>query len=218
MENSIKKQAKSDIFKELYPIISFYIKKGAKPSSLKKYYKNSKRFNDILEDIKNKGINLVKDETEYHQLVKETLNEILDDFVAKEKDDNYKNKDKKMKHLKEYNSFKLNEGAILSFIIGILLFKFINSILKNYIDKNHKEQTKLNISRFLSDLENVKNIPVSEFNDRYFMQFESEKGGFVDIRIFKNDKIMTIENNLGKSKYELSDDDYNRFLKMIGKL
>lgn len=216
MENSIKKQAKSDIFKELYPIISFYIKKGAKPSSLKKYYKNSKRFNDILEDIKNKGINLVKDETEYHQLVKDTLNEILDDFIAKEKDDNYK--DKKMKHLKEYNSFNLNEGAILSFIIGMLLFKFINSILKNYIDKNHQEKIKLNISRFLSDLENVKNIPVSEFNDRYFMQFESKNGGFVDIRIFKTDKIMTIENNLGKSKYELSDDDYNRFLKMIGKL
>jgi hypothetical protein len=107
MENSnIKKQAKSDIFKELYPILSFYIKKGAKPSALKKYYKNKKRFNEILDDIKNKGINLVKDETEYHQLVKEILNEILDDFIAKEKDDNYKNKTK-MKHIKEYNSFKI---------------------------------------------------------------------------------------------------------------
>ena len=41
MENSnIKKQAKSDIFKELYPILKFYIQKGAKPSALKKYYKN----------------------------------------------------------------------------------------------------------------------------------------------------------------------------------
>ena len=44
MENSsFKKQAKSDIFKELQPIISFYIKKGAKPKALKKYYKNNKR-------------------------------------------------------------------------------------------------------------------------------------------------------------------------------
>lgn len=106
MENSnIKKQAKSDIFKELYPILKFYIQKGAKPKALKKYYKNNKKFNDILEDIKNKGINLVKDEIEYHQLVKEILNEILDDFIAKEKDDNYKKHDSKMKHVKEYNSF-----------------------------------------------------------------------------------------------------------------
>ena len=45
MENtSFIKQAKSDIFKELQPIISFYVKKGAKPQSLKKYYKNPKRF------------------------------------------------------------------------------------------------------------------------------------------------------------------------------
>jgi len=103
MENSnIKKQAKSDIFKELYPILSFYIQKGAKPKALKKYYKNKKRFNDILDDIKNKGINLVKNETEYQQLVKEILDEILDDLIAKEKDDKTK-----MKHIKEYNSFKI---------------------------------------------------------------------------------------------------------------
>ena len=69
MENSnITKQAKSDIFGELKPIINFYISKGAKASALKKYYKNNKRFDDILDDIKNKGVNLVKDEQEYKKL------------------------------------------------------------------------------------------------------------------------------------------------------
>ena len=47
MEKNIIKQAKADIFKELYTIINFYIKKGAKPQSLKKFYKNNKRFNDV---------------------------------------------------------------------------------------------------------------------------------------------------------------------------
>lgn len=106
MENSnFIKQAKSDIFKELYTIINFYIKKGAKPQALKKYYRNSKRFNDILEDIKNKGVNLVKDESEYNNLVKQVLNEILDDFIAKEKDEEYRNKKSKMKHIKEFYNF-----------------------------------------------------------------------------------------------------------------
>lgn len=104
MENkSILKQAKSDIFKELHPIIKFYINKGAKPSALKKYYKNNKRFEDILEDIKNKASNLINDESEYKKLVKDILNEIIDDFIAKEKDEEYKNKN--MKHIKEFYSF-----------------------------------------------------------------------------------------------------------------
>jgi len=105
MENSsFKKQAKSDIFKVLHPIIIFYINKGAKPKGLKKYYKNNKRFNELLSDIGNKGINLVEKEDEYKKLVKNTLNDILDDVIAKEKDAEY-NKKTKLKHIKEFNSY-----------------------------------------------------------------------------------------------------------------
>ena len=101
-KSNITKQAKSDIFKELYTIINFYIKKGAKAASLKKYYKNKHRFNDLLDDIRNKGVNLVKDETEYKQLVKDTLDDILTDFISKDKDDI-----SKLKHIKEFYSFKI---------------------------------------------------------------------------------------------------------------
>ena len=95
MERSIINQVKSDIFKELYTIINFYVKKGAKPENLKKFYKKNKNFNDLLEDIKNKGVNLVEDEGEYKKLVREVLNDILDDIVAKNKDKEYKIKVKK---------------------------------------------------------------------------------------------------------------------------
>jgi len=143
MENSnFKKQAKSDIFKELYPIINFYIKKGAKPKALKKYYKNGKRFKDLLDDIKNKGINLVKDETEYKKLVKEILNDILNDFIAKEKDEEYKNKqNSKMKHIKEFYTFEMNEelttfqSILLSFAAGYCVYKFMKGLLSNIRNK-----------------------------------------------------------------------------------
>ena len=106
MENSnITKLAKFDIFKELHPIVKFYMSKGAKASALKKYYKNNKRFEDILDDIKSKGSNLVKDDSEYRKLVRTILNEILDDIIAKEKDDTYKNKNKNMKKLKTFESY-----------------------------------------------------------------------------------------------------------------
>jgi len=109
MENSgVIKQAKSDIFKVMHPIITFYINKGAKPASLKKFYKNNKRFYDLLSDINNKGINLVKDEKEYEKFVREILTEILDDFIAKDKDKEYKNKqESKMKHIKEFCQFDI---------------------------------------------------------------------------------------------------------------
>lgn len=144
MENSnIIKQAKSDIFKELYTVIKFYISKGAKPQSLKRYYKNNKRFNDILEDIKNKGINLVEDENEYKKLVREILNEILDDFIAKQKDEEYKkNKSQKMKHIKEFYSFQMNEELstfqhiLLSAGAAFCLYKFVKGLFLDIIDRN----------------------------------------------------------------------------------
>ena len=148
MENSsFIKQAKSDIFKELYTIINFYIKKGAKPQALKKYYRNSKRFNDILEDIKNKGINLVKDESEYKNLVKQVLNEILDDFIAKEKDEEYRNKQSKMKHIKEFNSFEINESAVsLLLSAGAIFFfyKFLKGFLKDIKERTKTSDEKIN--------------------------------------------------------------------------
>lgn len=155
MENSsLIKQAKSDIFKELYTIISFYIKKGAKPASLKKYYKNSKRFLDLLDDIKNKGVNLVKDENEYQKLVKDVLYEILDDFIAKDKDLEYKNKqDSKMKHIKEFYSFdSVNEYWSTSTTTGDFDINYgdeISDIVKNveeYIKNNFDKITKFTFS------------------------------------------------------------------------
>jgi hypothetical protein len=156
MENSnLTKQAKSDIFSELYPIINFYINKGATPQSLKKYYRNSKMFNDILDDIKNKGSNLITDDIEYKNLVKTVLNDILDDLIAKQKDDEYKNK--QMKHLKEFNSYEYkNEsfGLITLFAIGFFLYKFLKSILTNYM---RNRNTKLLLT-ILSKLNKKKKI------------------------------------------------------------
>jgi len=150
--DNFKKQAKSDIFKELHPIISFYINKGAKPKSLKKYYKNSKRFRDLLEDIKNKGINLVN-EDEYEKLVREILYEILEDFIAKDKDEEYKNKqNSKMKHIKEFNSYEpvnepvndpVNEdlqGALLLLGSGYFFYRAIKGFLKSRAQEKENQR------------------------------------------------------------------------------
>lgn len=224
MENSnIKKQAKSDIFKELHPIISFYIKKGAKPASLKKYYKNNKRFNDILEDIKNKGVNLVKDESEYKSLVREILNEILDDFIAKEKDEEYKNKkEKNMKHIKEFKSY--NESfidAAMWFIIGWSFYKFMKGLILSKISNKLEEIDTANrkaINQLLIGLKDKESISVNDFVDRYFIRVNIYGIDF-DIRILKNEKILLLDSSSlsSQAKYKLTDHEFEDFMSLIKK-
>jgi len=224
-KSNLIKQAKSDIFTELYPIINFYVKKGANPTSLKKYYRNSKRINDILDDIKHKGSNIITDDSEYKELVKNTLNDILDDMIAKTKDDEYKNKqNKNMKHIKEFNSYEpINEsisGTITLFAIGFFLYKFLKSILSNYRIKKYNDETnRLNnilIINILRKLKDTSKIPVIELNDRYFIKLNVNNNSY-DIRILKDEKILNISSIYGELSVDLSDGDYNNFLNLIKK-
>jgi hypothetical protein len=215
MENTnIVKQAKSDIFKVLHPIITFYINKGAKPYALKKYYKNNKRFNDILDDIGNKGVNLVKDETEYKKLVREILNDILDDFIAKNKDDEYKNKkDSKMKHIKEFNSYNENlMDTVMYFCVGLAFYNFIKGLLFSKIAKRDAAYGNA-VYAILDTLKKLNKIPVTEFADRFFIRLDIE-GVEYDIRLLKNEKILDIDT---KYKIPLSDEDFENFLSLIKK-
>jgi len=210
MENpSFKKQAKSDIFQELHPVISFYIKKGAKPQSLKKFYKNTKRFNDILDDIKNKGINLVKDETEYKKLVREILNDILNDFIAKEKDEAYKNKqNSKMKHIKEFYSFELNEDFswLLTIGAGISFYLFLKGLMKDITKRNLKKIGKLE-GEILSLVAKRVEIYLDEggkikFSEDYgYYTFEI---GDITVKINKLKKYLTYNYPGQKSVHEIS--------------
>lgn len=226
MENSnLTKQAKSDIFSELYPIINFYINKGATAQALKKYYRNSKRFNDILEDIKNKGANIITDDTEYKNLAKSVLNDIFNDLIAKEKDDVYKNK--QMKHIKEFNSYEYKGesfGLITSFAIGFFLYKFLKSILTANKIKRIRSKTsefnKLVVLNILDELRKLDKIPIIDLNDRFFMRFSINSIDF-SLRLLKDSKVLNVSytSNGGDTSGEmiLSDDQYNDFLKIINK-
>jgi len=221
MENSgIIKQAKSDIFKVMHPIITFYINKGAKPASLRKYYKNNKRFSDLLSDINNKGINLVKDEKEYEKLVREILSDILNDFIAKDKDKEYKTKqDSKMKHIKEFNSYNESFMGITQFLVGAyLIYKFLMSLLKNQVDKLKNERDRKSIENLLIGLKamvaNDKKVTVVEFADRFFMKLPG-----LDVRLLKNEKQILIFSSdyNNEVRISLNDDEYSNILKIINK-
>jgi len=222
MENSgIIKQAKSDIFKVLHPIITFYVNKGAKPESLRKYYKNNKRFSDLLSDINNKGVNLVKDEKEYEKLIREILSEILDDFIAKNKDKEYKTKqDSKLKHIKEFNSY--NESFLADagqFLVGAyLVYKFLFYVARNKFNKFKNTRDRKSISSLLTGLKDMKNVPVVEFADRFVMKIDSTLGN-VDVRVLKDEKSILIfsPNYKDEIRIQLEDEEYNDLLKIINK-
>ncbi len=217
MENSgIIKQAKSDIFKVLHPIITFYINKGAKPAALRKYYKNNKRFSDLLSDINNKGVNLVKDEKEYEKLVREILSEVLDDFIAKDKDKEYKNKqESKMKHIKEFHSFA--EFATY-FCSGLAIWGFIDTLLRlkiKSIMKKSDENTKNIIASFLVGLHNTKNLKFIEKENSYFTIVRIEDHNF-GMQLLKNEKKLVIDTETDMDiEIPLDDYEYSKFLKII---
>lgn len=218
MENTnIIKQAKSDIFTELYPIINFYVKKGATPQSLKKYYRNSKRFSDILDDIKHKGSNLITDDTEYKKTVRITLDDILNDLIAKEKDEEYtKKQTKNMKHIKEFNSYGSSNESILTtmylFAVGYFFYKFLKSTLKSI--KNSKIN-RYNIESILIKLTSMKEIPILDLNDRYFIKLSFENEKTLDIRISKESKIMKLNSININTEVQLTNDDYDYFLTIL---
>jgi hypothetical protein len=223
MENlGIIKQAKSDIFKAMHPIITFYINKGAKPVSLRKYYKNSKRFSDLLSDINNKGVNLVKDEKEYEKLVREILNEILDDFIANDKDKEYKNKqENKMKHIKEFNSY--NESLLAEvgkfLVCAYLVYEFLLWVAKKQINKSKNDRDRKSITSLLTGLKNMNNVPISDFSDRFVMNVNNADGGTTNIRVLKNEKEILIfsKNYQNEIRIKLEDDEYSNLLKIIKK-
>ena len=221
MENSgIIKQAKSDIFKVMHPIIIFYINKGAKPASLRKYYKNNKRFSDLLSDINNKGVNLVKDEKEYEKLVREILNEILDDFIAKDKDKDYKTKqESKMKHIKEFNSYNESFLGVAQFLVGAyLIYKFLMALLKNQVTKLKNENDRKSIENLLKGLKIMvadnKKVQVVEFADRFFMKLPG-----LDVRLLKNEKEILIfsPNYENELRISLNENEYDDIMKIINK-
>jgi len=124
--SNILKQAKQDVFNALEGIIKSYNMRGISYSALKKYYGKKKNFEDILEDIKNKSINLFDDDSQYKKFVKEVLMDMLNDRIAYEKDKPKINEMKRistftnftpikkylnMKHLKIYEDYNLPNGS-----------------------------------------------------------------------------------------------------------
>ena len=71
-KNNIIKQAKHDIYMALQGTLKAYNMKGVSYSALKKYYKKKGNFKDLLEDIKNKGIHLFDNESEYKKTIKKS--------------------------------------------------------------------------------------------------------------------------------------------------
>jgi hypothetical protein len=195
-KSNILKQAKSDIFKELYTIISFYIKRGAKAKHLKKYYKNNKRLTDLIEDIKYKAVNLVSDEDEYRKLVRSVINEILDDIIYSEKD-----KKSKMKHIKEFNSWVTDSSGDYDINYGDKkdISDFVEDI-KDYMEDNFKRirgietiKEKGIFSKHISYMDN--DLPYTEIVLR-----DIDESGFYTI-LLKKSYTITKELDLTKDDY-----------------
>lgn len=132
-KNNIIKQAKHDIHIALQGILKTYNIRGVSYSTLKKYYKKKGNFKDLLEDIKNKGINLFDNEKEYQNAVKEVLMNILNDKIAYEKD---KNENKNMKHIKLFEDVYYEPKPEPFGVWKTRVKKILEEFTAEYIEEN----------------------------------------------------------------------------------
>lgn len=193
-KSNILKQAKQDVFNALEGIIKSYNMRGLSFSTLKKYYKKKKNFDEILEDIRNKSVNLFDDEAEYKKFVKEVLMDMLDDRIAYEKD---------KKKLKKFESF-INESHCK-------IEKIEKKILGRKYTKNKKIKHKwdlIKIGKFMNTDHDggtyMVRFKCSECGEEEQIQFASQENLFkigVPIEIIEEYRDKSFDYSLRFSKW-----------------
>jgi hypothetical protein len=102
----LDKKIKKNIFNRLDSIIDTYANKSLSIKYLKKYFSNPKRFSELVSDINEIESENFESMDEYRKLVREILNDILEDREALEKDKN--SKKKKEKIVENFSNFLQN--------------------------------------------------------------------------------------------------------------
>jgi hypothetical protein len=124
-----------------------------------------------------------------------------------------------MNHLKDFKKF--NEGISMgTLLVGGLaiyfLYKFLKGLFKSISENNRKKQY---LNDIIREIEYAKNkmsdkIGITDLNDRYFVRIQT-KLGLVDFRIFKNTKEMLISAGKNDTRFQLTDEQYEDFLKVV---
>ena len=117
-----------------------------------------------------------------------------------------------MKHLKTYEDLT---GILFTIALGWTLWKFLDGlsadIKRRKRGKKNDDISNKNLSFLFNKLKNMKDIPVTNLNDRFFIRI----GDDLDLRLFKETKILNIETPVGEQKIQLSDSEFDTFLKLI---
>ena len=120
-----------------------------------------------------------------------------------------------------FGESKINEG-LMTWLIGggvaIMLVRFIIRTLK--YRGAYKTLTSSLIQMVkqesgLKTLEGDERVQVTEYDDRYYVVFKSEKILFTDIRVSKTDRVLTFDFRGRTVKLHLSEDMYDEFVGII---
>lgn len=119
-----------------------------------------------------------------------------------------------MKNIKNFESFG---ETFMLVAAGWFFYKFMKGLIKSRLRNKEKKSDDDYLNNIINLLKDIKNIPVNDFNDRYFMRVNLA-GKEYDIRLFKETKMLNISGD-DNFNYDikLTENDFNNFLKIIGK-
>jgi len=120
-----------------------------------------------------------------------------------------------MKHIKEFESF----GEIASYIvIGWAVYKFIKGILLSRAYKKLGNAQQKALTKFIKKVKTIDKLNVADLGDRFFIRFNDDSEVEYDLRLFKNEKLLKIDNHrVNEIELPLSQEQYDDFLKLIEK-
>ena len=125
-----------------------------------------------------------------------------------------------MKHIKLFEGFdnqKIKEGFTtigLGLIAAISIIRYILKIIKGVKIYKSLSRDLLAMARInsVTSIKKQEALEVVEYNDRYYLKFKNEN---IDIKVFKNERVLSLNSKDKTYKIPLSQSDYNEFISII---
>jgi len=173
MEYNLYISAKREIVNKLKELFKRYNEKDISFEELKKWIIKKNNFKNILNDINNTGYHYFNSDTGYENFVKELIYEVLNDLIAKEKD----NKKEEKTMINENEKIRCRHcgyDVIFKSDIGSNMFcPNCNQIITNYI-KEVKKFTEFDNFKLINEV-NLPIMKIDELTDSIPMAKPSHK-------------------------------------------
>jgi hypothetical protein len=190
---NIDKQKKKELYSAIENIITKFTKGGVSEKDLKKYFKKEKNLRTLIKDLRWLNHQVFNSDIEYTNYVRDLLKEVIEDFLAAEKD---KNKKEKMEKTKTFEEFFVKGEKLYEIALPIMK---IDEILQGVTPIQHDTAQKVIAAHYGTYTEYIDVVD----KKRHHFKVNDMKGDVLnsnrvtfDVVCFYNSEMQQVRNNI----------------------